>query len=76
MYPYLIFDLYFKVTMPILDLKWKNDCVNTCNKIHVRNLTLTFISRSYLGLKPKNKTKPLKIFSSVFSSSGRVVSYC
>jgi hypothetical protein len=46
-----------------------NDRLNTCNKIHVQDLTLTFISRSHLGqnlLKQQilKKAKSLKIFFS------------
>jgi hypothetical protein len=39
-----------------------NDRLNTCNKINVRDLTLTFISRSHLGQKPVKTAKSLKIF--------------
>jgi hypothetical protein len=35
--------------------------VSTRYKIHVRDLTLTFISRSYLGQKPIKTAKSLKI---------------
>jgi hypothetical protein len=38
-----------------------NDRVNTCNKIHGQDLTLTFISRSHLGQKPVKTSNSLKI---------------
>jgi hypothetical protein len=41
-----------------------NDQLNTCNKIHVQDLTLTFISRSYLGQNPEKLANCLKIFFS------------
>jgi hypothetical protein len=43
---------------PILGM---NDRVNTCNKIHGQDLTLTFISRSHLGQKPVKTANSLKI---------------
>jgi hypothetical protein len=38
-----------------------NDHLNTCNEIHVRDLTL--ISRSNFGQKPVKTANSLKIFS-------------
>jgi hypothetical protein len=37
-----------------------NDCLNTCNQIHIKYFTLTFISRSYLGQKPVKTANSLK----------------
>jgi hypothetical protein len=46
-------NIYNLVCVMILKLIFcMNDCRNTCYKIHVWDLTLTFISRSYLGQKP------------------------
>jgi hypothetical protein len=46
-----------------------NDCLNTCNKIYVRDLTLTFISSSHLGQKLV-KTAKFFFFSRTVSATG------
>jgi hypothetical protein len=37
-----------------------NDRLNTCYKIHIRDLTMAFILRSYLGQKTCKNSKFLK----------------
>jgi hypothetical protein len=44
--------------------------VSTRDEIHVRDLTLTFISRSYLGQKHEKTAYSLKIFSRTINARG------